>query len=863
MIITTFYGNPNTTVISCYSPTNVSKEPNVIQFYDELSSLSHNVPKHNVLVVGGDMNAHVSLCEEHRRSYHDTTNRNGEYMTNFASENGLVCLNTRFMKRKGKLWTYTHPNGAKAQLDYLFINKKWINSATDCEAYSTFQGVSSDHRIVSLKLRLSLRANKKQELSRPRYDWTSLSDPNTLTSYTTTVRNRFDDLQANEPNPTANTTYENFVTTHREAATECIPVKPKIKRKVPWESKQVIEKRELLKQASNMKKSNPTKSNFSKYKKAQKDLVASYELKQRNYVLSQIDKIKNAAENRQSSVAWKTVNEVTGRKSTSKSKLKASSQEERLKLWKEHFQNLLGKPPSVSDKPIETVINSTLNVKIGNFTIDELESVKVKGRKAAGLDDVPPEVWKTGEFNDILLHLCNEVYNQNAIDKWTEGCILPFPKKGDLGITNNYRGITLTAIAAKIYNSMLLNRIQPEIEKVLRKNQNGFRKKRSTVSQILTVRRIIEGVRARNLQAVLLFVDFSKAFDSIHRGKMEQILLAYGIPNETVDAIMMLYKNTRSKVRSPDGDTEFFDILAGVLQGDTLAPFLFIICLDYVLRSSVDKISNLGLTLTKARGRRFPASTITDADYADDLALMSDTIAEAETLLHKLEIAAGDVGLYVNASKTEFMCYNQDGSMNTLAGKSLKQVDTSIYLGSNITSTEKDVKARIGKAWGALKGLNVVWKSTLPNDIKREFFQAIVESVLVYGSNSWTLTKKLQSKLDGTYTRMLRAALNISWKKHPTKQRLYGHLPAISTIIKERRTRFAGHCWRSKNEVISDVLLWTPNHGHNRVGRPYKTFIKQLCEDTGCQPEDLPHAMNDRDGWRERVRRIRATGSTG
>ena len=228
---------------------------------------------------------------------------------------------------------------------------------------------------------------------------------------------------------------------------------------------------------------------MAKFKNAQKDLVETYESEQRLYVLnlSQIDKLKNAAENRQSSVAWKTVNEVTGRKTSSNSKLKATSQEEHLKLWKEHFQNLLGKPPSVSDKPIETIINYTLNIKLGHFTTTELEAVKVKGRKAAGLDDILPEVWKSGEFNDILLQLCNEVYDQNAIDKWTEGCILPFPKKGDLGITQNYRGITLTAIAAKTYNSMLRNRIQPKIENVLRRNQNGFRKNRSSGSQILTV----------------------------------------------------------------------------------------------------------------------------------------------------------------------------------------------------------------------------------------------------------------------------------------------------------------------------------------------------------------------------------------
>ena len=141
-------------------------------------------------------------------------------------------------------------------------------------------------------------------------------------------------------------------------------------------------------------------------------------------------------------------------------------------------------------------------------------------------------------------------------------------KSGDLGLAKNYRGITLTSIAAKIYNALLGNRIEPKIDNILRKNQNGFRRNRSTTSQILTIRRILEGVQAKNLQATLQFVVLTKAFDSIHRGKMEQILRAYGIPKETVAAITILYRNTKVKVRSPDGDTEYFDIVAGVLQGD-------------------------------------------------------------------------------------------------------------------------------------------------------------------------------------------------------------------------------------------------------------------------------------------------------
>ena len=245
----------------------------------------------------------------------------------------------------------------------------------------------------------------------------------------------------------------------------------------------------------------------------------------------------------------------------------------------------------------------------------------------------------------------------------------------------------------------------------------------------------------------------------------------------------MLYKNTKSLVRSPDGDTDFFDILAGVLQGDTLAPFLFVITLDYVLRTSLDKNSECGFTLTERLSSRNPANKLTDVDYADDLAITADTVLDAEKLLHLLEDAAKEVGLYVNASKTEHINFNQEGTIKTKAGNSIKAVENFIYLGSESNSTEKELKIRIAKAWAALNKMNSVWKSNLPNKLKREFFRATVEKVLLYGATTWTLTKYLESKLDGTYTRMLRAILNISWREHPTKEQLYGPIPAISKIL--------------------------------------------------------------------------------
>ena len=145
--------------------------------------------------------------------------------------------------------------------------------------------------------------------------------------------------------------------------------------------------------------------------------------------------------------------------------------------------------------------------------------------------------------------------------------------------------------------------------------------------------------------------------------------------------------------------------------------------------------------------------------------------------------------------------------------------------------------------------------------MKRSFFQAAVASILLYGCTTWNLTKRLEKKLDDNYTRMLRAILNKSWRQHPTRHQLYGHLPPITKTIQVRRIRHAGHYWRSRDELISDVLLWTPTYGRAKARRPARTYIQQLCEDTGCSPEDLPEAMNDREKWRERVRDIRATST--
>ena len=647
---------------------------------------------------------------------------------------------------------------------------------------------------------------------------------------------------------TLDTVYNNIVSAHKIATENKIPRKVRKTAYVPWENDNIKLKRLELSEAFKVVTERETTENKNRLKKAKKALNDAYDKAQKDYVREKTDDIINATEQQKSRLVWMTVNEITGRKKTNQGKIKANTSEERIAKWKEHFSSLLGQPPKISESPTILVNDDILPIETADFTRDELIKCinTFSNNKAPGLDNIPIEVWKTDAITEPLLDVCNKTLNGDKASIWVRSGIVPFPKKGDLGNTENYRGISLTVTSAKIYNKMLLHRIRPHIEPLLRINQNGFRPKRSTTAQILTIRRLLEGIKEKNLPAILTFVDFKKAFDSIHRGKLMQILTSYGIPDKIVKAINILYQHTEAQVISPDGDTDFFEMVAGVLQGDTLAPFLFIIALDYAMRIAT-KDETTGFTLAKRRSTRHPTKTITDTDFADDIALLSNLVEEGQLLLLRVESAAAQVGLHVNQKKTEYIVKNQpEGNLITLNGGTLKEVEDFLYLGSWIGSTEKDMGTRIGKSWVALNKMNTIWKSNLSKNIKIGFFQATVESILLYGAETWTLTRKLEKRLDGVYTKLLRAALNISWKAHVTNKNLYGNLTPITVVLRQRRLRFIGHCWRSKAEVIQRLILWEPQHGNRKRGRPKITYIDQLERDTGIMRGNLGRAMEDR-----------------
>ena len=275
----------------------------------------------------------------------------------------------------------------------------------------------------------------------------------------------------------------------------------------------------------------------------------------------------------------------------------------------------------------------------------------------------------------------------------------------------------------------------------------------------------------------------------------------------------------------------------------------------------VIKLQSLDLLSTQEEVECVHSVDVTDFCFADDIALLSNELSQAQKLLKNVETEADKVGLHVNTKKTKLMTSNQDSEdvVRSIGNESIKQVENFKYLGGWLKSSENVIGIRIALAWSACHKLNKIWKSSLKKDLKTRIFLTTVESVLLYNCNTCTLTKQLTKKLDGVYTRILRMALNVSWKQHLTNADLYGKLPPVSSKVAMHRLRLADHCVRHPEEMASQLELGDPSHGRPSRGRKQLTFIGCLKSDTGLTDvHDIRNVMVDRKQWKDIVRIARS-----
>ena len=323
----------------------------------------------------------------------------------------------------------------------------------------------------------------------------------------------------------------------------------------------------------------------------------------------------------------------------------------------------------------------------------------------------------------------------------------------------------------------------------------------------------------------MVSIDFSKAFDSVNRKTMRPCMVS---PRKLSQPSRECTRIHRPFFDTADGPRDIFSTTTGILQGDTLAPYLLVIVVHCILCQSVDNMSCRGLFLTPTRSTRHPSKYITDLDYADDIVLTSDNLKNAISLLHSLERAANRVDLHMNCSKTEYIlvkdCEHEE--VKSLNENILKQVDDFKYLGSYTPSSKIDFEIKKAQVWVPCNKLHTIWTSGISTKTKINLFKTCVESIFLYGSETWTMSKQLEKHLDGTYRRLLMRVQSINWKQYFTLEQIYGNLPKASDVVRMRRNRFAGHCVRAKEEIISDLLFWSLPH--RKRGRKPLSYMEHL-----------------------------------
>ena len=397
--------------------------------------------------------------------------------------------------------------------------------------------------------------------------------------------------------------------------------------------------------------------------------------------------------------------------------------------------------------------------------------------------------------------------------------------------------------AAKMYNKLLLTRLQPVLDPYLRYEQNGFRPRRGTVTQILALRRVIEEARIRQSTLVVVFVDFRKAFDSVSRDALPLVLRAYRVPQQLVSAIMAMYRDTRAAVVTADGLSDLFATSSGVLQGDTLAPFLFVLLLDWVLRTALPSAED-GFLLRRRVGRRQSEKRLSVLGYADDLALLSSSVEAAQRQIDRLPEVAASVGLVINTQKTEVLtvpadipadltCPGADGHITTLA-----RCQRFTYLGGLVPGVEEDLRRRRGLAWAAYRSVRAVLQSdALPDRQKARLWQAVVETVLLYNAESWTLTATLEHQLDSAHSGLLRAAFRAdeSVRSEALYERVQLQRPSV--ILRRRRLQLVGHVIRAEGycpQPLQDVLLFTLPGPFRRGQARTRRYVDCILSDAGA-----------------------------
>ena len=891
------------TIISAYAPTLVGDDLDKDAFYEDLNAAICSVSPTDELVLLGDFNARVGTNAEAwpgvlGRHGVGKMNDNGLRLLSLCAEHSLVITNTIFQLKNKYKTTWMHPRSKHWHLiDYTIVRQRSRNSVKITRA---MRGAEcwTDHRMVLSKLTLTVRPPVRRGPSTGRHLNCSLllKSAEMRATYQAEMERQLAVATLDENNnQDLDAKWKNLSTTVHKSAEATVGYRQKNNRDWFDESRKDISDLLSVKNAAHDACLRAPGSLDKRTRWQTLRGAAQTELRhiEDAWWSERAREIQAFADANDIQSFYAAIKQVHGPTNRSLVPVKASdgtllrSKQDIMERWAEHFRALLNTERPADENVLQRLPAfpeaEDLSLPPTRMEFDQAV-LSLKNGTAPGPDGIPAEAIKYGGaalLNEIFLLVLQVWENEVVPTAWKNSKIITiYKRKGEKSDCENSRGISLLSHAGKILTRILLGRLVTHVsERILPETQCGFRAGRGTVDMMFVARQMQEKCREQNRDLYLAFVDLAKAFDTVNRNLLWQILKRYGCPEKFIAVLRQFYDDTESRVAVGGDESSSFPVTMGVKQGCVIAPVLFnlyVMGVTSVLQQTINdalvpklrfRYDRSVFDLKKLKARtRCQQSSFMELQYADDCALIAHNADDLQQMLDVVSSAYEKFGLSVSCTKTEILFQPREGNMLpaphlSVGDNRLKTVEHFKYLGgflSNNCTLDYELNYRLNQAnisYGRLRA-RVLENHGISLRTKVRVYRAVCMSALLYGSETWVLYRSQIKRLEAFHIRSLQRIMGITWRDRIPHTIILerANISSVEAMLFQRRLRWTGHVWRMGDHRLPKAVLYGElAEGNRKQGGPKKRFKDQLkatLKNCSMDPRQLEIVAAERSEWR-------------
>ena len=887
------------TIISAYAPTMTNPDEVKEAFYEDLNQLISSVDHRDKLIVLGDFNARVGVDHTlwpNVLGRHGTgkCNSNGLMLLSLCTQHELIITNTLFQQADKLKNTWMHPRSKQWHLlDYVIVRQR---DRRDVHITRCMRSADcwSDHRLLRSKMNIQLARKNKPARGKPLRKLNTACIPTNREEMQAKVEEALVDISITGEDLEED--WRNFrEAVYSSAASTLGHVERKHR---DWFDENDAEISKLI---DNLHKAHNNYIGDKACEKKKQDYHHARQLAQRKlremkntWWEKKAEELQAAADAHDSKKFHDGLRAVYGPKAPGSMPIKSADQStlltdkaDILVRWAEHFEKLLNRESQMCEEAIEALPQLPVKDTIADPpTIEEVEKAlkQTTPGKAPGADGIPADIFKNGgqALLDKLTSLFQEIWKAGQVPQDFKDAVVVhiYKRKGDMTSCDNHRGISLLCIAGKVLARVILNRLITNVsETIVPESQCGFRAGRGTTDMVFAIRQLQEKCREQNKELHMVFVDLTKAFDTVNREGLWKILRKFGCPEKMISLIASFHNGMQARVQENGETSDSFPVKNGVKQGCVLAPTLFSILFAAMLLDAFRDFDRGVYIQFRTDGklfnlRRLQAKTkiyealLREFLFADDCALAAHCHEDIQCIADRFAAACERFGLTISLGKTETLVqYPPSQGCDTppppvvINNTDIKTVSKFCYLGSTISmsgSLDAEVTMRIAKASAAFGRLTKrLWQEHgIKTSTKIAVYRAVVLSALLYCCETWTTYRRHIQLLEQFHQRCLRNILHIKWQDRVSNLQVLEKcgLSSIESLLIKAQLRWSGHVVRMDNSRIPKMLLYGQlKEGHRTQGRPLKRYrdtLKANLKSCNINVDTWEETAADRQQWR-------------